>query len=323
MPQMLTPLSAYWMGRRDRGALALSWSRSDFAMRRFFAPRRWPQVCRRLRRRRRNPMALQSRSESFHPVWLHNRRLEKVATLSPFPSGIHSHLVFPAASKQRTLPSVGVLSSLVLLGTRRLCLRPVLRAQKANLSIRNVVGVRVGEGMFPFQFVLPNPSQRADLHVGRFCSSESLRHHSISSSELSHKVFPNVGYTPRTSVVDSNRFGIRVKLGLPLGRYSGVSLHCEDCHCKRSPPWSPTCSFSIVLLMGMSFVAHGFGVTQDPVPEIVRKGLMTCQHVSHAVIIIVSPLQALRIFSLVVTPANARFVIFRMIAIKWVGANTW
>ena len=47
---------------------------------------------------------------------------------------------------------------------------------------------------------------------------------------------------------------------------------------------------------------------------------MTRQHVSQAVINIVSPFRALRVFSLVVTPANACFVIFRMIA-KIVGRD--
>ena len=175
-------------------------------------------------------------------------------------SDVCSSDLFSAAPKQHALPSVGVLSTVVSLWTRRLGLRPVLRAQKANSSVGNIVGVWDGESVFPSQFVLPTPTQRADLQVGCSRSSESL-HHSISSSELSHKVVSNVGYTPRTSVVNSNRFGIRVESGLPLGRYRGVRLHGEDCHCKRSPPWSPTCSFATVLLMGVSFVARGFGVT--------------------------------------------------------------
>ena len=82
---MFPPLRAYWMGRQGRGAMALSWSRSDFAtMHCFFAPRRWPQFCRRCRRRRtHNPMALQSCSELFHPLQLHNRRLEICRRLMP------------------------------------------------------------------------------------------------------------------------------------------------------------------------------------------------------------------------------------------------
>jgi hypothetical protein len=142
----------------------------------------------------------------------------------------------------------------------------VLWAQEANSSVGNVVGVWDGERVFPSQFVLRTPAQRADLQVGRFCSSESLQH-LISSSELSHKIVSCVGYTPQTSVVNSNRFGIRVELGLPLGRYRGISLHCEDYHCKRSSPWSPTCSFSIVSLMCISFVSCGLGVIKDPVPK--------------------------------------------------------
>jgi hypothetical protein len=130
----------------------------------------------------------------------------------------------------------------------------VLGAQEANSSVGNIVGVRDGEGMLPSQFVLPTPTQCTDLHVGRFRSSESF-YHPISLFELSHTVLSNVGYTPRTSVVNSNRFGIRVELGLPLGCYRDVSLHGEDWRRKCSSPLSPTCSFSIILWMGLLFVA--------------------------------------------------------------------
>ena len=126
--------------------------------------------------------------------------------------------------------------------------------------------------MLPSHLIFPTPTQRADLHVCCLRPSESL-HHPIRWPQLSHKVFPDMGYTPQTLVVDPYRLGIGVELSSSFGCDCCLCLHREDCRCKGGPPWPPTCLFPVDSTVCVPMVALGrFCLLQDPIPKVLGEG---------------------------------------------------